>query len=127
MSSNNTSEQLSTVAVSFGKVVEHNRELCEKIFRSAHEESLRLLNNRLERDARALEAMRDSTSLSDLLTAQQEWLHESTRDYFEQMHKLSGLFWQLGEGAKEMATQTASSTWAHTKSEAEDAAHRAAA
>jgi hypothetical protein len=125
--SSNASEQLSTIAVSLGKVVEHNRELCAKMFQSAQEESLRVINGRLERDAKALEAMRDSKSLSDLLSAQQDWLHESTRDYFDQMHKLSGLFWQLGEGAKEMASEVSHSTWAHSKSEAENAARRAAA
>ena len=123
----NASEQLSTIAASFGKLVENNRGLCEKMFRSAQEESLRLIQRRLERDAQALEAMRDSKSLSDVISAQQDWLQESTREYFAQMQKLGGLFQELGESAKVMATDAASTTWAHGKAEAETAARRAAA
>ncbi len=126
-SSSNATEQLSTIAATFGKVMEHNRALCEKMFRSAQEESLHLIQRRLERDAQALEAMRDSKSLSDVISAQQDWLEESTREYFAQMQKLGGLFRELGESAKEMATETATSAWAQGKTEAEIASRRAAA
>lgn len=90
---------------------------------------MRLLNRRIERNAHLLESMRDSKNLSDLLSVQQEWLHESTKDYFEQMQKMGGLLWELGEGSTRNARENmpSSSSWTAGNGQSANGEHRAAA
>lgn len=79
------------------KLMDQNRALLEKSVRMVHEESLQFVNRRLERNAHALEQLKDCQGLSGLLTIEQEWLADSLRDYLEQSQKIAQTFFQMTE------------------------------
>ena len=115
-------DTFSTLNGSFVRMLDLNRSLFEKTWRATHEESLRFINRRLERNARMLENLRDSDGFSGLIAAEQDWLVEAARDYAETGEKLRGRFFELAtSGVKEAAEQGKSVAESFRSSAAESA------
>lgn len=89
---------------SFVRMLDWNRSFFEKTWRVTQEESLSLINRRLEHTARALENLRETQGVSGLLAVEQDWLVDTARDYIESGEKLRGRLFDLASvGAQEAA------------------------
>lgn len=90
-------------------MAECNRALFEGTVRATREESLRFVNQGLERNARALEALRDCDGLSDIMAVDRDLIAATISDSIEGSQRLAKLLWVIaGSGLHPPERETAS-------------------
>jgi len=86
-----------TFAMPFLMLAERNRAVFERMARVTQEEMLHFLNQNVERNARALERLRDCRGISGVIEVESEWLTGMVRDSIEQTQRMTKAWWQLAE------------------------------
>jgi hypothetical protein len=100
----------------FVKLAERNRALFERTLHAAQEESLRAMQRRLERNARALEDMCSADGIGALMAVEQNWLMGALQDSLEDTKRMA-TFW-LRVAGEERETESGALDEAVRRSEA---------
>ena len=103
-------DTVSTLNGSFTRIFDRNRQLFEQTLNVTQEESLSLINRRLERNAKILEHLKENNGLSDWFAVEQEWFMDTARDYFETGEKIRNRLFRLASGAAEEASEEGRTT-----------------
>jgi hypothetical protein len=81
------------------------------------EESLNLVNRRLEHTSHAIENSRDHQGFSGLLSVQQEWMLDFARDYAEHGKRVVDIMRGAGEDGASRVTEASSEIARHARKE----------
>jgi hypothetical protein len=78
-----------TIARIFNDAAEHSRAYVEKSLRTIQNETLDLVNRRLDSNGSAIGEYQNCKDFADLLTLQHKWFADFNRDYYEAWWRFS--------------------------------------
>lgn len=120
-----SAKAVSQLGESMAQTAERQRVLFQDMTHFAKDESLRFMNQRLERNGAALDKLQNCQGLPGLFGVQQEWLRDLMQDYMSQTMRLAGAFRGLTQNVVVSAAQTASQTVDRMQQDASEMAEQA--
>ena len=106
-----------TFAVPFLMLAERNRAVLEKMARVTQEETLHFLNQNLERNAHAIERLRECKGVAGVMEVENEWITGVVRDSIEQTQRMAKLWWRVAEEEGERQSEITSQATAPARAE----------
>lgn len=92
------------------KMMDQNRAIFEKTWRTSHEETLQFINRRLKKNTEAMEALKNCQDLAGIAAVESEWLAGSFRDYVDQTQKLAKLLVEASGGPVDVVDRPSTGT-----------------
>ncbi|HEX4080947.1 MAG TPA: hypothetical protein VHX61_18950 [Rhizomicrobium sp.] len=90
------------------RLMDQNWSMFQKIMHAMQEESLSLVNRRLEHTSHAIESSRECEGISGLFSVQQEWMLDFARDYSEHSKRFAEIMRGLAEDGASRVTEASS-------------------
>ena len=84
----------------FNEAADHSRAYVERSLRLLQNETLELMNRRIDNTGAAINDYRNCKDFADLMTAQHKWFADFSRDYFDAWRR-------LGEATHQLMANTA--------------------
>jgi len=99
------------------RLMDQNWSAFQKILHAMQEESLNLVNRRLEHTSHAIESSRDCQGFSGLLSVQQEWMLDFARDYAEHNKRFVDIMRGAAEDGGSRVTAASTGIARHARNE----------
>jgi hypothetical protein len=99
------------------QLMDQNWSMFQKIMHAVQEESLSLVNRRLEHTSHAIESSRECEGISGLISVQQEWMLDFARDYAEHSKRFAEIMRGAAEDGASRVTEASSQMARHARNE----------